>query len=314
MLAALGRILQGPPIPIVGGLILLQALAMHVPVLLFGILFAGIVAAFLMLMRPPREAALILALSGIAYAALSYLLANDSSAFLIPLLFLGTPALLAAILRLSGSLSLAILCGFIGAWIGAKVLGLLPLDLGQAWAAALESVRQAALEAGRPEPFGGLSTEWLGLIGTEVVMASLALLSTLLLLLARTWQSTLSETPFFAQEFRATRYGRIADIVFLVYRRRGLVVPGALHAGPGPDFDHGVPVPRNRHRTPPGGPDTLPVGHADSLLYPAAEPTGGTFDRRHARRGRRPARMAPTSGRKQRYFLKSEKQHGSHSA
>ena len=216
MLAALGRILQGPPIPIVGGLILLQALAMHVPVLLFGILFAGIVAAFLMLMRPPREAALILALSGIAYAALSYLLANDSSAFLIPLLFLGTPALLAAILRLSGSLSLAILCGFIGAWIGAKVLGLLPLDLGQAWAAALESVRQAALEAGRPEPFGGLSTEWLGLIGTEVVMASLALLSTLLLLLARTWQSTLSETPFFAQEFRATRYGRIADIVFLV--------------------------------------------------------------------------------------------------
>ena len=216
MLAALGRILQGPPIPIVGGLVLLQALAMHVPVLLFGILFAGIVAAFLMLMRPPREAALILALSGIAYAALGYLLANDSSAFLIPLLFLGTPALLAAILRLSGSLSLAILCGFIGAWIGAKVLGLLPLDLGQAWAAALESVRQAALEAGRPEPFGGLSTEWLGLIGTEVVMASLALLSTLLLLLARTWQSTLSETPFFAQEFRATRYGRIADIVFLV--------------------------------------------------------------------------------------------------
>lgn len=215
MLAALGRILQGPPLPIVGGLILLQALAMHVPVLLFGILFAGIVAAFLMLMRPLREAALILALSGIAYAALGYLFANDSSAFLIPLLFLGTPALLAAILRLSDSLSLAILCGFIGAWIGAKVLGLLPLDLDQAWAAALESVRQAALEAGRPEPFGGLSTEWLGLIGTEVVMASLALLSTLLLLLARTWQSALSETPFFAQEFRATRYGRIADIVFL---------------------------------------------------------------------------------------------------
>ncbi len=215
MLAALGRILQGPPLPIVGGLILLQALAMHVPVLLFGILFAGIVAAFLMLMRPLREAALILALSGIAYAALGYLLANDSSALLIPLLFLGTPALLAAILRLSDSLSLAILCGFIGAWIGAKVLGLLPLDLDQAWAAALESVRQAALEAGRPEPFGGLSAEWLGLIGTEVVMASLALLSTLLLLLARTWQSALSETPFFAQEFRATRYGRIADIVFL---------------------------------------------------------------------------------------------------
>ena len=215
MLAALGRILQGPPLPIVGGLILLQALAMHVPVLLFGILFAGIVAAFLMLMRPLREAALILALSGIAYAALGYLLANDSSALLIPLLFLGTPALLAAILRLSDSLSLAILCGFIGAWIGAQVLGLLPLDLDQAWATALESVRQAALEAGRPEPFGGLSTEWLGLIGTEVVMASLALLSTLLLLLARTWQSALSEAPFFAQEFRATRYGRIADIVFL---------------------------------------------------------------------------------------------------
>ena len=216
MLATLGRILQGPPLPIVGGLILLQALAMHVPVLLFGILLAGIIAAFLMLMRPLREAALILALSGVACAALNYLFANDSSALLIPLIFLGTPALLAVILRLSGSLSLAILCGFVGAWIGAKVLGWLPLDLDQAWAAALEGIRQAALEAGRPEPFHGLPTEQLSLIGTEVVMASLALLSTLLLLLARAWQSVLSETSFFAQEFRATRYGRIADIIFLI--------------------------------------------------------------------------------------------------
>ena len=216
MLAALGRILQGPPLPIVGGLVLLQALAMHVPMLLFSILLAGVVAAFLMLVRPLREAALILALSGIAYAALGFLLSNGTSSFLIPLIFLGTPALLASILRLSGSLSLAILCGFIGAWIGAKVLGWLPLDLDQAWAAALESIRHAALEAGRPEPFRGLSTEWLSLIGTEVVMASLALLSTLLLLLARTWQSALAETPFFAQEFRATRYGRVADVVFLL--------------------------------------------------------------------------------------------------
>lgn len=216
MLAALGRTLQGPPLPIVGGLILLQALAMHVPVLLFGILLAGIVAAFLILVRPLREAALILALSGIAYAALGFLLLNDTSALLVPLIFLGTPALLAAILRLSDSLSLAILCGFLGAWVGAKVLGWLPLDLDQAWAATLESVRQATLEAGRPEPFRGLSMEWLSLIGTEVVMASLALLSTLLLLLARTWQSGLGETPFFGQEFRATRYGRVADIVFLV--------------------------------------------------------------------------------------------------
>lgn len=216
MLAALGRILQGPPLPVIGGLILLQALAMHVPMLLFGILLAGIVAAFLILVRPLREAALILALSGIAYAALSFLISDNASAFLIPLIFLGTPALLAAILRLSGSLSLAILCGFLGAWVGAKVLGWLPLELDQAWAATLESVRQAATEAGRPEPFRGLSTEWLGLIGTEVVMASLALLSTLLLLLARAWQSTLSEPSFFAQEFRATRYGRVADIIFLV--------------------------------------------------------------------------------------------------
>ena len=216
MLAALGRVLRGPPLPIVGGLILLQALAMHVPVLLFGILLAGIVAAFLVLMRPLREAALILALSGVAYAALGFLLSNGASALLIPLIFLGTPALLAAILRLSDSLSLAILCGFLGAWIGAKVLGWLPLELDQAWATALESVRQAAVEAGRPEPFGGLSTEWLGLIGTEVVMASLALLSTLLLLLARVWQSTLAEPSFFAQEFRATRYGRAADVIFLI--------------------------------------------------------------------------------------------------
>ena len=114
MLVALGRILQGPPIPIIGGLTLLQLLAMHVPLLLFGTLFAGIVAAFLMLVRPPREAALILILSGIACAAISYLIAAHAMAFLSPLIFLGTPALLATILRLSDSLSLAILCGFVG--------------------------------------------------------------------------------------------------------------------------------------------------------------------------------------------------------
>ncbi|MDE0301600.1 MAG: hypothetical protein OXJ38_00115 [Gammaproteobacteria bacterium] len=216
MLVALGRILQGSPIPIIGGLTLLQLLAMHVPLLLFGTLFAGIVAAFLMLVRPPREAALILILSGIACAAISYLIAAHAMAFLSPLIFLGTPALLATILRLSDSLSLAILCGFVGAWIGAQLLGLLSLDLDAAWIAALETFRQAALEAERAEPFGGVSSEWLSQIGAEVVMASLALLSTLLLLLARKWQSTLAETPFFGLEFRATRYGRVADIIFLV--------------------------------------------------------------------------------------------------
>ena len=216
MLVALGRILQGSPIPIIGGLTLLQLLAMHVPLLLFGTLFAGIVAAFLMLVRPPREAALILILSGIACAAISYLIAAHAMAFLSPLIFLGTPALLATILRLSDSLSLAILCGFVGAWIGAQLLGLLSLDLDAAWIAALETFRQAALEAERAEPFGGVSSEWLSQIGAEVVMASLALLSTLLLLLARKWQSTLAETPFFGLEFQATRYGRVADIIFLV--------------------------------------------------------------------------------------------------
>lgn len=216
MLVALGRILQGPPIPIIGGLALLQLLAMHVPLLLFGTLFAGIVAAFLMLVRPPREAALILILSGIACAAISYLISAHAMAFLSPLIFLGTPALLATILRLSDSMSLAILCGFVGAWIGAQLLGLLSLDLDAAWIAALETFRQAALEAERTEPFGGVSAEWLSQIGAEVVMASLALLSTLLLLLARKWQSTLAETPFFGLEFRATRYGRVADIIFLV--------------------------------------------------------------------------------------------------
>ena len=216
MLSTLGRILRGPPLPVVGGLILLQAVAMHVPALLFGILIAGVIAAFLILARPLREAALILAAAGVAYAALGLLLLDDASAFLIPLIFLGAPALLASILRLSDSLSLAILCGFMGAWVGAKALGWLPLDIDHALSAALESVRQMAIEAGRPEPFRGLSKEWLGLIGAEMVMASLALLSTLLLLLARGWQSALSEAPFFAREFRATRYGRIADVIFLL--------------------------------------------------------------------------------------------------
>lgn len=211
MLVALGRILQGPPIPIIGGLTLLQLLAMHVPLLLFGTLLAGIIAAFLMLVRSPREAALILILSGIACAVISYLIAAHAMAFLSPLIFLGTPALLATILRLSDSLSLAILCGFVGAWIGAQLLGVLSLDFDAAWIAALETFHQAE----RAEPFGGVSAEWLSQIGAEVVMASLALLSTLLLLLARKWQSALAETPFFGLEFRATRYGRVADIVFL---------------------------------------------------------------------------------------------------
>ena len=216
MLAVLGRILQGPPIPVIGGLALLQLLAMHVPALLFGMLFAGIAAAFLILIRPLREAAVILAASGAVCALIGYLIANDSMAFLSPLVFLGTPALLATILRLSGSLSLAILCGFIGAWLGSQILGWLPLDLETTWIAALESVRQTTVEAGRTEPFGDLSVEWLSLVGTEVVMASLVLLSSLLLLLARTWQSALAEESFFSAEFRAMRYDRIADIVFLL--------------------------------------------------------------------------------------------------
>ncbi len=231
MLAALGRILQGPPIPIIGGLTLLQLLAMHLPLLLFGILFAGIAAAFLMLVRPPRDAAMILAVSGIAYAAVTYLLAGDLTAFLSPLAFLGIPALLAAILRLSDSLSLAILGGFVGAWVGAQVLGWLPLDLDKAWVAALEEFRQAALETQGAEPFGGLSTEWLSQVGTETVMASLALLSTLLLLLARKWQSALAETPFFGLEFRATRYGRIADLVFLATILSAWWVPSPFMLG-----------------------------------------------------------------------------------
>lgn len=216
MLVALGRTLQGPPIPIIAGLALLQLLAMHVPLLLFGTLFAGIAAAFLMLVRPPRETALILILSGIACAGVSYLIAAQALAFLSPLIFLGTPALLATILRLSGSLSLAILCGFVGAWIGAQLLGPLSLDLDAAWISTLETFHQATLEAERAEPFGRLSTEWLGQIGAEVVMASLMLLCTLLLLLARKWQSTLAETPFFGLEFRTIRYGLAADIIFLV--------------------------------------------------------------------------------------------------
>ena len=216
MLATLGRVLQGPPLLIIGGLILLQLLALHVPMLFFGILVAGIIAAFLMLMRPPWEAAAILALSGIAYTLLGYLLVDESIVFLAPLIFLGVPALLAAILRMSGSLSLAILGGFLAAWLGGQMLGWLPLDFDASWAATLENVREAAQQAGNPEPFGGLPLERLSLIGAEVVMASLALLATLLLLLARAWQSSLADAPFFSAEFRAVHYGHIAGMAFLL--------------------------------------------------------------------------------------------------
>ncbi len=210
MLATLGRFLRGPPFPIVGGLIALQVVAIHVPAMLFGILLAGVAAAFMVLARPPRDATVILAASGMAYAALGEYYLGDPMAALIPLLFLGAPALLAAFLRWTDSLSLAILGGFLGAWAGAHAMDLLPLDLDQAWRETLETLRGE-----RPEPFRGLPTELLIQIGNELMMASLALLSSLLLLLARRWQSALVETPFFAREFRALHHGRAASAMFL---------------------------------------------------------------------------------------------------
>lgn len=231
MLASLGRFLQGPPAPVLTALTLMQLLAMHVPMLLFGILLVSIAAAFLALARPLREAALLLALSGAAYALLAYLLTQDPAAALAPLAYLGAPLLLAGILRQSQSLALAILGGFAFGWLSAVVLGWLPAGIDASWGMQLEQAREAARAAGQPEPFPQVPVALLDRIGTELVMASMLLLFALMTLLARAWQSALQDEPFFGTEFRAMRYGRAADAAFLAIAALAWLLPETLMLG-----------------------------------------------------------------------------------
>ena len=216
MLAAFGRMLQGPPLPIIGVLTLLQLVAVQAPVLLFGLFLVGIIAAFLVLTRSLHESGTIVAASAILYTLVRMLFSGDAIGFMIPLIYLVAPASLALILRQSKSLSLAILGGFAGAWAVAVVLGLLPLGLEEFWASTLREVHETASASGAANPFANLPMEWLGGIATTLLMASLALLATLMMLLARAGQSALAEESFFAAEFRAVRYGRIADLGFLL--------------------------------------------------------------------------------------------------
>lgn len=231
MLASLGRFLQGPPAPVLTALTLMQLLAMHVPMLLFGILLVSIAAAFLALARPLREAALLLGLSGGAYALLAYLLTQDAAVALAPLAYLGAPLLLAGILRQSQSLALAILGGFVCGWLSAIVLGWLPAGIDANWSMQLEQAREAARAAGQPEPFPQVPLALLDRIGTELVMASMLLLFALMTLLARAWQSALQDEPFFGTEFRAMRYGRAADATFLAIAVLAWLLPETLMLG-----------------------------------------------------------------------------------
>ena len=231
MLASLGRFLQGPPAPVLTALTLMQLLAMHVPMLLFGILLVSIAAAFLALARPLREAALLLGLSGGAYALLAYLLTQDAAVALAPLAYLGAPLLLAGILRQSQSLALAILGGFVCGWLSAIVLGWLPAGIDANWSMQLEQAREAARAAGQPEPFPQVPLALLDRIGTELVMASMLLLFALMTLLARAWQSALQDEPFFGAEFRAMRYGRAADATFLAIAVLAWLLPETLMLG-----------------------------------------------------------------------------------
>ncbi len=231
MLAGLGRFLQGPPAPVLTALTLLQLLAMHVPMLLFGILFVSIAAAFLALVRPLREAAMLLALSGGAYALLAYVLTQEATVALAPLAYLGAPLLLAGILRQSNSLALAILGGFVLGWLSAILLGWLPAGIDANWSVQLEQAREAARAAGQPEPFPQVPLALLDRVGTELVMASMLLLFVLMTLLARAWQSALQDEPFFGTEFRAMRYGRAADAAFLAIAALAWLLPESIMLG-----------------------------------------------------------------------------------
>ncbi len=228
MLVSIGRFLQGPQSPILAGLVIAQLLALHVPGLLFLILFVGIVAAFLVLVRPWKEALTLLVLSGLAYAGLSYILIQQPAVLMTPLIYMGAPALLAYILRRSNSLALALLGGFMLGWVCAVLLGTLPMGLELDWQEQTEMFREQAREAGQPDRFANLPLERIGL---EMMFTSMLVLFSLQLLLARVWQSALAQEPFFGSEYRGLRYGRTADLAFLIILTAAWLLPDSFLYG-----------------------------------------------------------------------------------
>ena len=208
MLEILGRFFQGPPAPVIAVLVALQLLALLLPVLMSLVFFAGIVAAFLVLTCPLARAAKTLLAAGLLYAFCGYLMTQSSYTWVVPVIFLGSPAMLAWVLRKSGSLSLALLIGFLVGWLAATALSLLPTDPTGLWAEGLTAAEAEQLDT------------LIGVAGIQAVTAQLLVASTvflfsLLLLVGRYWESRLSERPFFRQEFQMVHFGRIIDLAFL---------------------------------------------------------------------------------------------------
>ena len=219
MLASLGQTLRDAPWPyIVGGLVLLQVATLQAGALgfLLGLLPIGIAAAFLALARPVSEATMLVGVTAILHIFVATLFFDSLLRLAVTQAFLLMPAALAFTLRHYNSLSLSILIGFASMWISAVILGWLPSAYDDLWAGILSDIRETDIAGGEEDPFADLSMEWLIAVATEMLLATLAFLSSLMLLFARAWQSMMAETPFFAAEFRAMRYGRAADLAFLL--------------------------------------------------------------------------------------------------
>ncbi len=214
MAAALGRFLLGPPAPIIGVLVTAQLLAVYVPGLLLGFLVVAVASAFVFLSRPYQEAGSILAISWALYALAMVVLMDDVSAAFLPLAYLLTPAVLALILRQSGSLALAILSGYGFGWAAAVLLGSSIPGLEQGLAEAAERWGEMAGEARQPEPVIAMFETMIVRAGMELVMASTMTLLVLLLFTARSLQGVTSGKPTFRAEFRALRYGYAAGLAF----------------------------------------------------------------------------------------------------
>lgn len=226
MFSRLGTFLQqGTPLPIAGFLLALMVLVIWSPVLWsLYTLFCGSAVTLLALSRPFGETLRPLVMATVAGVVLLLLFGFPDRALfpiavltLAPLVF---PLVLALVLRTAG-ISLAILSGLLACWLLAQVLSLFP-GANPDWNAALR-----AMEELRPDLFAQLIAtgikDMLEVLGTELLLMSAALTAISILLLARIWQSSLAETPFFRAEFRSIDYGKYAAAAYLV-----ILVPAAF--------------------------------------------------------------------------------------
>ena len=227
MFSRLGAFLQnGSPHLVAGALLAALLLAVLVAPLRFLLsCFAGLMAALLVLVRPPREA-LPLILAAAALCFIPLLLAGALDSLLAYLIFLFAPPILLAFALRAQGLAVTILCAFLGSWALAQILYLMP-SMVPDWEAVMKAIAEANPGAARMQASAWM--EFVRDIGLELLLTTFALLGVLVLLLARSWQSALAETRFFRDEFRALNFGKYFSGAFLALLA---LLPFLGHASP----------------------------------------------------------------------------------